>query len=263
MQLHPREQFTIVRQLQNPYITDTFYVRAVIRNAKTDTIIATLNLTDKTGQRFTKTWQVPVDVSGQGFWISIITSVYTDSGYATKSQNYGDEENTYLIQERYLFNPNYPVGADIDYKKIKKMIDVGVKKVIEEIGIIEPKVVTVTNEVVKEVIKEVRVPEIKVVETQKVQDLSPIINEIRAVGKKVDEKPVTEIPEPKEINLAPILDGIEGVSKNISDSLGEVKKGIEDLKPKPEIKSPIDRASLILGNKDFKDERIIRLTKPQ
>jgi hypothetical protein len=129
MQLHPREQFTITRQLNDPAIVTTFYVRAVIRNAKTDTVIDTVNLTDKTGQRFTKQWLVPADPSGQGFWISIVTSVYTDNGYTTKSTDYGDEACSYLVQERYVFNPNYPVGPDIDYKRIKKMIDEAIKKI--------------------------------------------------------------------------------------------------------------------------------------
>lgn len=129
MQLHPRENFTITRQLQDPSLTSTFYVQAVIRNAKTDTILETINLTDKTGQRFTGLWKVPADASGQGFWISIITSVYTDSGYTTKSTDYGDEENTYLVQERYIFNPNYQhSGQDIDYSKIRKIV----KEVIDE-----------------------------------------------------------------------------------------------------------------------------------
>src|SRR5947209_2026571 len=98
--LHPQNSFTVVRQIANHLDTDTNYVRAVIRNAYTDAIIDTLDLTDKGSQRFSKNWQVPADPSGQGFYISIVTSVYTDSGYTTKNPNYGDEENTYLVQDR-------------------------------------------------------------------------------------------------------------------------------------------------------------------
>lgn len=212
MQLHPRESFTVTRQLQNPYITDTFYVRAVIRNAKTDAIIDTLDLDDKTGQRFTKAWQVPADVSGQGFWVSIITSVYTDSGYTTKSENYGDEEHTYLVQDRFNHNLGGVGGggADVDYKKIRKIIK-------EEIASMEkPEVVTVT----KEIVKEVRVPEVRVIESQKAPDMKPILAAIDAVGKKVDDKEVTELPEP--FDFEPVLKNLDDVANATKSNLKEL-----------------------------------------
>lgn len=222
MQLHPRESFTITRQLNNPYITDTFYVRAVIRNAKTDSILDTVDLTDKTGQRFTKVWTVPADVSGQGFWISIITSVYTDSGYTTKSENYGDEENTYLVQDRY--NPNIHLGAsggpDIDYKRIQKMIDDAVNSIPKP----EPKVEIVT----KEIVKEVKIPEVRIVESFKETDLSGVIREIRNVGKKVDDKEVTEIPEVEEVDFTPILEAIKNI--DTTNEVNSICKKMDNLK---------------------------------
>lgn len=217
MQLHPREKFIVTRQLQNPYITDTFYVRAVIRNSKTDATIATLDLVDQTGQRFTKEWLVPADPTGLGFYISIVTSVYDDSGYTTKSQNYGDEETTYLIQDRYVWNPNYPVGPDIDYKRIKKMIDEAVAKIhIPEP--LEQKVVTVT----KEVVREVRIPEVQVVESQKSPDLSPVLKAIEAVSKKVDDKEVTKVPEFPKVDFTPVLKAITQSSNDIQRKIDEV-----------------------------------------
>jgi len=97
--LQPQSSFPIVRQIANHLDTDTLYVRAVVRNADGDTI-DTVDLEDKGGQRFQRRYRVPVDSSGQGAYISIITSVYTDSGYTSKSPNYGDEENTYLVFDR-------------------------------------------------------------------------------------------------------------------------------------------------------------------
>src|SRR3954451_7251835 len=97
--LKPQQWFTVVRQIANHLDADTNYVRAVIRNAYTDAIVATLDLDNKGGQRFTKNWRVPADPSGQGFYVSIVTSVYTDAGYTTKNENYGDEENTYFVSD--------------------------------------------------------------------------------------------------------------------------------------------------------------------
>lgn len=245
MQLHPREKFIITRQLENPYITDTFYVRAVVRNSKTDAVIDTLDLVDQTGQRFTKEWLVPADPTGLGFYVSIVTSVYNDSGYITKSQNYGDEEQTYLIQDRYVFNPNYPVGPDIDYKRIQKMIDTAIKNIV----IPEPKVLKEVT--IKEVVKEVKVPEVKVVQTQTNQDLTPFLVAINGIGKKIDDKPVTVVPPQKEVDLNPIVNNINEIGKSISKHLDvmlhklestsfEVKLSNPTIKMSDPIKSPIN-----------------------
>lgn len=111
--LQPQNYFTIVRQIPNWMDNGTNYVQAVIRNALTDVIIATVQLTDKGSQRFKFDWQVPADPSGQGFYISIVTSVYTDPGYTTKNANYGDDESTYLVQERVRLNGLGGSGIDV------------------------------------------------------------------------------------------------------------------------------------------------------
>lgn len=97
--LQPQVDFPISRQIANHLDVNIYYVQAKVYDAD-GTLIATVNLTDKGGQRFQKRWRVPADKSGQGAYISIVTSVYTDSNYSTKSNNYGDEENTYLIFNR-------------------------------------------------------------------------------------------------------------------------------------------------------------------
>lgn len=113
MTLQPQKDFVITRQIANHLDTDTLYVQAVIRDAVTDTILETVNLDDKGSQRFTKSWHTVADPSGQGRNISIVTSVYTDSNYTTKSPNYGDEENTHLIQERVLGSLKSGGGLDM------------------------------------------------------------------------------------------------------------------------------------------------------
>lgn len=122
MQLKPYEYFTISRGLEDHTDSTTYYVRAVIRNARTDALIVTLNLIDSgDGHRFTKEWQVPGDPSGLGFYVSIQTSVYTDSGYTTKASNYGDKLDTYLVAERYIPQVS-ETFTKIDYKKITEMV---------------------------------------------------------------------------------------------------------------------------------------------
>lgn len=133
MQLRPREIFTIVRGLEDHEDTNTYYVRAVVRNARTDEIIDTLDLEDRgDGHRFAIEWRVPADPANYGFYIIITTSVYTDAAYTTKSL-YQDRFETYLIAERP--NPTLAFGGggggdDIDYKKIRKIISEELIKIL-------------------------------------------------------------------------------------------------------------------------------------
>lgn len=113
MRLEPQETFTIARQIGRHTDTSTYYLQAVIRNSRTDEVLDTVNLEDQGNQRFTQDWQVPADPSGQGFYIDITTSVYTDSSYNNKSPNYADETETYLVQRRY--NPNLGGGGGYNF----------------------------------------------------------------------------------------------------------------------------------------------------
>jgi hypothetical protein len=99
MILRPGEQFTIVRQLSDPLDTGTYYVRAVIRNLSTDSIINTVDLTDKGSQRFQGIWEVTP--TQYDYYVSITTTVYTDSGYSSLSPNYGIDAQTLLVAERW------------------------------------------------------------------------------------------------------------------------------------------------------------------
>lgn len=129
MQLQPREYFTIVRQLPDPNDSNTYYVRAVVRDARTDTLIENVNLTDRGSRRFSLPWQTPADVSGLGFYISVCTTVYTDSGYTLKSDTYAEEMQTYLVQNRFQLGGGGSGGADVDYTKLKRIF----KETLEEV----------------------------------------------------------------------------------------------------------------------------------
>lgn len=124
MQIAPREYYPIVRQLYDPLDETTYYVRATIRNENTGQTIATEDLTDLGNQLFQKRWQAPGDTSGLGFWISISTRVYTDSGYTTLSQNHEQMVETHLIfdRSRPLGGGSSGGGEGVSYKKIKETV---------------------------------------------------------------------------------------------------------------------------------------------
>lgn len=231
--LQPQNYFTVVHQIPNHTDSATYYIQAVIRNAFTDAVIATLQLTDKGGQRFKKDWQVPADPSGEGFYISIVTSVYSDSGYTTKSENYGDDENTYLIQERIRLNglggssgiDGYDVRR-IFKEEIQAMREAELKNTPEtqpEIPESEPE----TPEPMRwdEVLFAISALQLQLLKAEsKEPDYSPILGRIEDAITAVNDKEVTP-----ETDLAPVLDRLDGHGTSREVNHSETKQLIEDV----------------------------------
>lgn len=125
IQLRPGEQFPITYRISDPSDSTTYYVQAKIYNSRTNTLLDTVNLADQGNGVFRQNWQVVGDSSDQGLFIDINVNVYTDSGYTAVSSNYQQENRQYLVQERvntHRFGGGGG-GVDIDYKKIKKIVD--------------------------------------------------------------------------------------------------------------------------------------------
>ena len=241
MQLNTASNFTVVRQIANHTDTATYYVRAVIRNAYTDTILDTLDLTDKGSQRFKKDWKVPADPSGQGFYISIITSVYEDSGYTTKSASYGDEENTYLVADRML-GKGGGMGVSFGISDIRRVIKEELDKVEKPEPMKMPEMPKMKWEEVLSAISEIKdnAKEIQNNITEIPQtDLTPIHNHLSKIEKAVEDKPITpetdltDIKEQLRKNTDAVMSVLEeaGASivriaqKSIREELGKVKWG--------------------------------------
>jgi hypothetical protein len=233
MQLKPNEIFSITRQLDNPIDSNLYYVRAYIRNARTDVLLATVNLTDKTEQRFRGDWEVPTDPTGQGFYITITTKVFTDNLYTTESEDYGRKEEQFLIQDR--MNPNLGFGGGggtrVDYERIKKMI----VEELSKIKIPEPKVTNLTKyNTVREKIEIDLSPltkllksiqaEVEVIRNKKDKDVNfaPITSDIRGLGQLLT-KTIKTLPDPQSVEILRAI-------KEVNDFLGQSNAGIEDIK---------------------------------
>lgn len=194
--IKPQSNFPIVRGLPDHTDSGTYYVQAIIRNAKDDTLIDTVNLIDKGNRYFSKNWTTPADVSGEGFYISIVTSVYTDASYTTKADMYGDEFQTYLVAER----PNNAQilgggggGSDISYKKIREIV----------------------TEIVAEAFKGLPQPQ-----EQKELDLTPLesklLAEVRIAISKIDG---LKFPDQEKFDYARIIGALGHTSKSIMDRI--------------------------------------------
>lgn len=226
VQLKPQQNFTVVRQISNHLDSGTYYVQAVIRNAYTDAVLATLNLDDKGSQRFSKNWQVPADVSGQGFYLSIVTSVYTDSGYTTKSENYGDEESTHLVAELPT-GARFGGGGGIGISDVRRVISEELRKLQEE----KPEV----QEEPEEKVEAPKIPDysdkigeimsavgyiqsvVEKIPTEKT-NLSSIESGIRELKQAIQDKEVTP-----ETNLTPIIERLSELDNDNDLNLSEVK----------------------------------------
>lgn len=243
MRLQPQRTFTVVRQIGNHTDTATYYVRAVIRDAYTDEILKTLDLTDKGGQRFKGDWQVKADTSGQGYYVSIVTSVYTDSGYTTKSENYSDEENTYLVEDHLGVKGGFSAptpfqSSGIDSRTLRRILSEELdKRKPKEVKELDPEDFKQEmpemrwNEVLS-AINELKT-ELKPIDPEKI-DLGPLAEGLKMIMQAIENKEVTPATD-----LSPLLERMD--SKDEDDSLDKQEilsvleafgKAIEEMIPK-------------------------------
>jgi hypothetical protein len=196
VQLEPLEEHVLARGLEDHTDSTTYYVRAVVRNAKTDALVGTFNLTDNGNRRFTKTWQVPADPTGQGLWLLVTYTVYTDSGYTTKSEIYGEKFEEHLVLHRQHMGGGG--GADIDYKRVRKIVQEELKSLPEPVK--PPKVDLVpVIEAIQGLYSEIRAIDMPEVPKTDLEPLQASIDRVERAVKAI------EMPE---TDLSPLLDGL-------------------------------------------------------
>lgn len=241
--IQPQENFAIVRQLADHTDGTTYYVRAVVRNSLDDTIIDTVNLTNQGSRRFTRSWQAPADVSGLGLYIDITTTVYSDSGYTTKSPNYGEENNVYLVYDRarHSGGGGSGGGADIDYKKIEKIVKSLADKITEkpkdttkQAKPVDLKPVLAGLTRIQNLVAGIEMPEYECDFTPVLEAIAGTENKmLQAVDTITDE--VAAIPGPEKVDFEPILSAIkeldtpkiEEASKKIIEAMDDMAKYVK------------------------------------
>lgn len=218
IQLTPGEQFVIARQITDPADSTTYYIRAYIRRLSDDSLIDTVNLTDKGDQRFRGNWSVANYPDPT--YISILTKTFTDSGYTAESQDKARVEETYLIQPRWsqALGAGGGGGASVNYKKIQEIFDEVLKKY-------PGPVVNINNKNIEKAIKDIRFPKIP---EQKETDLSGVTFTLNEVEKNIIEK-IDNIYIP-EVDLKPMMEMVETKFNTIEDLIvNNNAEGKEDL----------------------------------
>lgn len=205
LQLKPEQNLYLVHQLSDPLDTDTNYVRAIIKNSSTGVTLATKDLTDagSNSQRFTGYWRTNPDVSGNGYFIDVIYTVYTDSGYSSANENYQRMTERYFVREIWGPEFGHGGGVEVNYKKIGRMIQEAVERSPK------PEIKETDLTPILEAIKAIVIPE--PLKQEKMDDTS-----ILAAIKGVFEA-VRALPPPEKLDLPVIL-------QHFSDARREIDK---------------------------------------
>jgi hypothetical protein len=118
--ISPAENFDVFYYLRNPTDSTTYYVRAVIYDVRTGGVLSTINLTRSIANPhlFSAVAQAPADSSGFGRNIVAVASVYLDSLYASKSQDYEEQEQYFLVKAQVLFTGG---GGGVDYRTVREI----------------------------------------------------------------------------------------------------------------------------------------------
>jgi hypothetical protein len=230
--LQPSSSFPLVRQISNHLDSTAYYVRAVVRNADGN-IIDTVNLASQGAQRYQSRYRVPVDSSGQGAYISIITSVYTDAGYTTKSSNYGDEENTYLVFDRVLSTLKGGGGGNLDIGTIRRVVAEELAKVqpepeedmpeapeVEEVDTITPQLERMSSDIAALQTAIARIP-------TDTLDLTDIKQAMETIYSSIENKEVTP-----ETDLTPVMTAIDQLATDVIQELEYTRTFVQETEQK-------------------------------
>jgi len=238
MQLNPTESFPIVRVLKDPFDTGVYFVRAVIRDATTDVLLATVALTDKGDRRFSKVWKVPYDNAwSQGRFIVITTQVFTDSGYTVRADNYTEEAETYTVQSRWSPALAGAGSGGIDYREIAKVLaEVLNKQPSVELPVQKEFPIKELLSGFEKIVKQIPPP--KEPDKPKEIDFSSLESGLEKVVKKIED-----IPTPK-LDLSPIVGELKNLINSIKELTAENKNYTEEIIEK-------------IGSKKIDTERII------
>lgn len=245
-QLQPQEVFTIVRVLELTDDTDTNYVQAVVTNSKTGVVLKTINLTDQGSRRFTGEYTIPEDVGNEGYYIDISTTIYSDSGYTTNNTNYGEDNKTYQVQQRW--NSFFGSGGGVETGSGFQLTGSDVRKQVRK--------------VLKEELKKLKFPEFE----QKDVDFSSVlfaINEVLAT--------VQNIPEPEKLDISPTLAEITSLKSELMKAISD-----KEVTEMPDLQQIIDGNSnenanmsadfkqalrLLLDGRKDRDDKILNFMK--
>lgn len=213
-QITPGQSFDISYFIRNHTDAGTYYVRARIYDVKTGALLSTVNLSQSSANSrlFVGAAQAPADPTGYGRAIVAIATVYTDSGYTTRSDNYEEQEQSFLVKTGQLVLGG---GGAVDLGGIREMLREELKKLPKP----DKPAVFPTESLfgaLGALQREVnRIPKDEF-------DAKPILQQIKAVADLI-----RAIPEPEKLDLKPVLAAIEKLPAQIQATVREAQREIK------------------------------------
>lgn len=231
-QISPGEPFDIFYFVRNHTDATTYYVQAKVYDVKTGELLATHALTQSpvNARLYSKTIDAPPDPVGYGRNIVAIATVYTDSGFSSKSENYEEQEQYYLVKSVLPFAG--VGGGGIDPHTLREIVQEELKTAID--GLPKPEKLRVPDApdmsfvdalfgALGAITREVgRIP-------KEGADLSSIRNQIANLGKMVEGRPQfqpTDLSSLAEVTQN-VLARLESVAKELKVSNGQVVQVFE------------------------------------
>ena len=248
-QIQPRTNFPISRIIGDPTDMATYYVRATVRRADTAALLATVKLLSQGNHLYAALYQVPADTSGQGLYITITTTVYTDSGYTTVSTNYEQESDTFVIYDQFNLVQGLATQIaaliqtpDIDYRRFEMIFRKVLKEILvfpeikmPDLATIMPhfdRVITAVNEGVKRLDK------------PQMSFATPVTTELQRAVSGLSEQ-IKALPQPKDFDYEPIFRKLEEAGfAELLKALAVIQKNSTALNASLEQKLPDVKAKL-------------------
>jgi len=219
MQIRPNFPLAIVYVISDPSDAGTYYVRSVLRNSATGAIIqinganfVNLTVSPTNSRRFSKTIQAPQDSSGNGFYIDVTTTVYTNSGYTTVSSGYQEENVKYFVLEPWTVALGSGGGRGgfvedksgqapgVDYNKIKELIlEVFNNLPTSDLPALDLTPIIIHLLDLKSSIRNIEPPEVKKNDLE--GHTSKLLEAINGI----------EFPEQKETDLSPVIEAVKSI----------------------------------------------------
>ncbi len=273
MQLHPSQispsdPYDIFYFIRNHTDSTTYYVQAVVYDIRTGAVLSTLPLTRSTTNTrlYTTTTQAPSDPSGYGRNIVAVATVYTDSGYTTKSTDYEEQEQYFLVKNSV--SELFVGGGGVDYRELRHIVaeelDTRLSTqlkpfdgVLGAIGAIQREV----NRIPKELDTEHILFALDDLSRKlpKETDLSSVIDRLKRIQATLDA-----LPEPEKVDLTDLAQGFASLSEaihaldqrratdtgatldmlrqEISHSVMEMEKRITEVINSQELSFPVQRS---------------------
>lgn len=208
--LIPSQIFTLVYQLGNPGDVNTYFVQAIVRYAQTGAIISTINLVNQGNQRFTGTFTVPADVSGNGYYLDITYTVYTDAMYSVLSQMYPIQNAVGQVLQQITPGIGFGGGDGISEVELRRIFELYMGKSEKPKSSKE-----MAAESSDRFDKEEMYERIESVRGEPV-DISPILSGLEKIGGHIKSIKIPEYPKQEKTDLSPVLRMIHIVAERLA-----------------------------------------------